>query len=190
MLIASSNLHKEALVNEVGIVTGAGRGIGLETAKALLWLGARVVIAEIDERSGRAAAETFEGEFGKDRAIFIRTDVGDEESISSLARETEAVFGCATIVINNATIFPMGPVTDVPIESWDRSYRVNLRGPVLMARTFIPDMLKKNHGTFVCVSSSGAAPYMGAYEVFKTSQVELSNTISAEIESSASVPSP
>jgi hypothetical protein len=43
-------------------------------------------------------------------------------------------------------------------------------------------MIERKHGTFVCVSSSGAAPFMGAYEVFKTAQVELSNTISAEVE--------
>ena len=78
----------------------------------------------------------------------------------------------------------MGAVKDVPISSWDRSYRVNLRGPVLLALAFLPEMIARKHGVFVCVSSSGAAPFMGAYEVFKTSQVELSNTISAEVEGS------
>jgi NAD(P)-dependent dehydrogenase (short-subunit alcohol dehydrogenase family) len=43
-------------------------------------------------------------------------------------------------------------------------------------------MIERKHGVFVCVSSSGAAPFMEAYEVFKTAQVELSNTISAEVE--------
>jgi short-subunit dehydrogenase len=43
-------------------------------------------------------------------------------------------------------------------------------------------MIERKHGVFICVSSSGAAPFMGAYEVFKTAQVELSNTISAEVE--------
>ncbi|HEY3420937.1 MAG TPA: SDR family oxidoreductase [Methanomassiliicoccales archaeon] len=182
MLIESSKLSKNALADEVAIVTGSGRGIGFETARALLWLGAKVVIAEIDEANGRIAAEKMEAEFGKERVIFTRTDVGDEGSITQLVTETRRSFGSATVVINNATIFPMGPVVQVPIESWDRSYRVNLRGPVLMARAFLPEMIRSKHGTFVCVSSSGAAPFMGAYEVFKTSQVELSNTISAEID--------
>jgi hypothetical protein len=76
----------------------------------------------------------------------------------------------------------MGAVKDTPLESWDFSYRVNLRGPAALAKKFLPAMLERKHGTFVCVSSSGAAPFMGAYEVFKTAQVELSNTISAEVE--------
>ena len=59
---------------------------------------------------------------------------------------------------------------------------MNLRGPVLLALNFLPGMLKRNFGVFVLVSSSGAAPYMGAYEVFKTSQVELSTTLDAELE--------
>jgi hypothetical protein len=53
---------------------------------------------------------------------------------------------------------------------------------VLLARAFLPDMLKRRHGVFVCVSSSGAAPYLGAYEVFKTAQGELASTIAAEAE--------
>jgi len=76
----------------------------------------------------------------------------------------------------------MGTIKDTPMESWDVSYRVNLRGPVRLAWTFLPDMLQRRHGVFVCVSSSGAAPFMGAYEVFKTAQVELANTIAAEVE--------
>ena len=59
---------------------------------------------------------------------------------------------------------------------------MNLRGPVLLAKKFLPAMLERKHGVFVCVSSSGAAPYMGPYEVFKTAQVELANTLSAEVE--------
>lgn len=76
----------------------------------------------------------------------------------------------------------MGEVKDPPVEKWDFSYRVNLRGPVLLARAFLSDMIRRKYGVFVCVSSSGAAPFMGAYEVFKTAQGELASTIAAEVE--------
>ncbi len=182
MLISKGNLTPNSLKDEVAIVTGAGRGIGYETARALIWLGTNVIIAEVNEKNGKDAQEKLEQEFGKGKALFIKTDVGDAKDIEKLAKETIKKYGKVDIVLNNATVFPMGAVKDTGVESWDFSYHVNLRGPVLLARAFLPDMLQRRHGVFVCVSSSGAAPFMGAYEVFKTAQVELANTIAAEVE--------
>ena len=182
MLISKGNLTQETLKGQVAIVTGAGRGIGFEAARALVWLGANVVIAEIDEKNGKAAEENINKEFGAGKAFFVKTDIGSEKDIDKLAEAALKKFGKVDVVLNNATVFPMGAVKDTPVESWDFSYRVNLRGPVVLARKFLPAMIERKHGVFVCVSSSGAAPFMGAYEVFKTAQVELSNTISAELE--------
>jgi NAD(P)-dependent dehydrogenase (short-subunit alcohol dehydrogenase family) len=89
-------------------------------------------------------------------------------------------FGKVDAVINNATIAVLGTVKDLPIEKWDASYRVNLRGPVLMAKAFLPDMIRRNHGVFACVSSTGTA-YLGGYETFKAAQVHLANTLDAEL---------
>jgi len=75
----------------------------------------------------------------------------------------------------------LGNVVDLAIDSWDKSYRVNLRGPVLMAKTFLPDMIHRDHGDFVCVSSTGTA-FLGGYETFKAAQVHLANTLDAELE--------
>ncbi len=182
MLISKGNLTQDSLKGEVAVITGAGRGIGFEAARALVWLGANVVIAEINEQNGKAAEENINKEFGKGKALFMKTDIGSEKDIDNLAELALKKFGKVDIVLNNATVFPMGAVKDTPVESWDFSYRVNLRGPVVLARKFLPAMIERKHGVFVCVSSSGAAPFMGAYEVFKTAQVELSNTISAEAE--------
>ena len=182
MLIGKGNLTQDSLNGEVVVVTGAGRGIGFETARSLAWLGANVVIAEIDEKNGKAAEEKINKEFGAGKAFFVKTDVGNETDIDKLSEVALKKFGKVDVVVNNATVFPMGAIKDTPVESWDFSYHVNLRGPVSLARKFLPPMIERKHGVFVCVSSSGAAPFMGAYEVFKTAQVELSNTISAEME--------
>ena len=85
------------------------------------------------------------------------------------------------VVLNNATVAPLGAVQDLAIAQWDASYRVNLRGPVLLARAFLPGMVQRQHGVFVCVSSTGVA-FMGAYEILKTAQVELANTLQADLE--------
>lgn len=181
MLIESSNLHPDTLAGRVAVVTGAGRGIGLEAARALLGLGASIVIAEIDEHLALTAEAELAEAFGKGRVMAVPTDVGDEAAVARLAGRVLERFGHPDIIINNATMTPMGAVWDVAVDQWDRSYRVNLRGPVLLARQFIPEMIKKNYGVFVCVSSVGEA-YMGAYESFKAAQVHLGNTLDAELE--------
>jgi len=181
MIIAQLGLKPEALCGETVIVTGAGGGIGYEAACALLWLGANVVIAEINEQNGSKAAETLGEEFGKERVKFIHTDVGDEASVQNLYNEAVRCFGRVDAVINNATIAVLGTVKDLPIEKWDASYRVNLRGPVLMAKAFLPDMIRRKHGVFACVSSTGTA-FLGGYETFKAAQVHLANTLDAELE--------
>jgi NAD(P)-dependent dehydrogenase (short-subunit alcohol dehydrogenase family) len=182
VLVSKGNFKQDTLKGKVAVVTGAGRGIGFEAARALVWLGANVVIAEVNEENGRAAEASINKEFGAGKVLFVKTDIGNAGDIDQLALATQEKFGKIDIVLNNATVFPMGAVKDTPIDAWDLSYRVNLRGPVLLAKKFVPEMLKRCYGVFVCVSSSGAAPYMGAYEVFKTAQVELANTLAPELE--------
>ena len=180
-VISQLGLKPDALLGETVIITGAGGGIGYEAAGALLWLGANVIIAEINDISGANAAETLGNRYGAQRVLFVHTDVGDEGSVQELYRQSVQHFGKVDAVINNATIAVLGKVADVPIEKWDESYHVNLRGPVLMARTFLPDMLGRHHGTFACVSSTGTA-FLGGYETFKAAQVHLANTLEAELE--------
>lgn len=181
MVISQLGLKPDALRGETVIVTGAGGGIGYEASRALLWLGANVVIAEINQQNGRRAECSLETEFGKDRVLFVNTDVGDEASVKNLYNLSALAFGKVDVVINNATIAVLGLVKDLPIEQWDKSYHVNLRGPVLMAKSFLPDMLKRDHGAFVCVSSTGTA-FLGGYETFKAAQVHFANTLDAELE--------
>ena len=181
MVISQLGLKPDALRGETVIVTGAGGGIGYEAARALLWLGANVVIAEINHLNGRRAEHALEQEFGKDHVLFVNTDVGDEESVNNLYKLSIIAFGKVDAVINNATIAVLGQVKDLPIDAWDKSYHVNLRGPVLMAKTFLPDMIRRGHGVFACVSSTGTA-FLGGYETFKAAQVHLANTLDAELE--------
>jgi NAD(P)-dependent dehydrogenase (short-subunit alcohol dehydrogenase family) len=181
LVISRLGLKPDALRGETVIVTGAGGGIGYEAARALLWLGGNVVIAEIDAERGAKAAENLAAEFDARRVCFVHTDVGDEASVQNLYYEAVRRYGKVDEVINNATIAVLGAVKDVPIEKWDASYRVNLRGPVLMARTFLPDMLNRRHGVFVCISSTGTE-FLGGYETFKAAQVHLANTLDAELE--------
>lgn len=180
-IIETGTLTPESLEGQIAIITGAGRGIGFEAARALIWLGANVAIAEIDEETGRAAEKRLNDEFGAGSAVFVQTDVGSDRDVARLRCQVLKVYSKVDIVINNATIAPIGAVKDVDIKDWDASYRANLRGPVLLALAFLPGMLERDCGVFVSVSSVGQA-YMGAYESLKAAQVHLANTLDAELE--------
>lgn len=190
-LIGRGSLRRGQLAGQVAVVTGAGGGIGFETARALAWLGATVVIAEIDAERGQTAAAAVRREAAtweaadKAGAVVVEAypvDVGSEEAVDAFARQVLERHGRVDAVVNNATVTVIGSVAKTPVAEWDRSYRVNLRGPVLLARAFLPGMLERGYGVFACVPSSGAAPHLGAYEVMKTAQVELANTLDAELE--------
>lgn len=194
MIISTGNLDRQSLAGKTIIVTGAGQGIGLEAARAMLWLGARVIIAEINPRTGKQGTAQLAEEFGAENIRFIQTDVGDERSVNHLIKESLRAFGKIDAVINNATLAPLGAVANlgshhgrtVPaasLQDWDISYRVNLRGPVLLARAFLPGMVERRCGIFACVSSYGIG-YMGAYETLKAAQTELANTLCSELEGS------
>lgn len=180
-IISTGTLTRSALAGKVAVVTGAGQGIGLEAARSLCWLGARVVVAEINPLTGQVAADLLEKVFGPRAALFVRTDVGDEDSVAAMAEAASENYGKVDIVLNNATIVRVGAVKDVAVKDWDDCYKVNFRGPVLLARAFLPEMIRRNYGVFVCVSSVGDA-YMAAYESFKAAQVHLANTLSTELE--------
>lgn len=182
MLIEKALGYKGYLDGKTVLITGAGGGIGFEAARALVWLGANVVIAEIHAQKAYLAADCINQEFNTDKALGYPVDISDETQVEALYHDLKKRYGVVDVVFNNATVALLGAVDEVSIDEWDKSYAVNLRGPVMLVQKFLPDMRKINRGTIVFVPSSGAAPFMGAYETFKTAQVEVCNTLAAELE--------
>ena len=171
-----------AMQGKTVLLTGAGGGIGLEAARAFAAMGARVILAEVQKQKGQLAQQTLCGEFGASAATFYEVDLAKEAQVRALAKWVLAQYGVPDVIFNNATITKMGAVDEVETAFWDHSYAVNLKAPLLLTQLFLPQMKARGSGVLVFVSSSGASPYMGAYEVFKTAQVELSNTLAMELE--------
>ena len=169
------------LSGKIVLLTGAGGGIGLEAAKAFAEMGAKVLIAEIDREKGKKAAEDITVKF-PGAAFFLHTDLSDGTAIRKLCGDILARFGCPDIIFNNAAAVITGKIGEVSIEDWDLCYAVNLKAPVMLTSYFLEMMKERDSGCIVFVSSSGAAPYLAAYETFKTAQAEFSSALSMELE--------
>lgn len=167
--------YQNALSDKIVLITGAGGGIGLETAKYFAGMGAKVIILEIDREKGRCADREV-NLISPDSAEFYRIDFSDESSIFEMREYVLDKYGCPDIVFNNAAALHLGDVGTVRNGDWDHAYQVNLKAPILLVDCFLEKMKQRNSGIFVFVSSSGA------YEIFKTAQAELSNTLSMELE--------
>jgi NAD(P)-dependent dehydrogenase (short-subunit alcohol dehydrogenase family) len=167
-----------ALSGQVAVVTGGARGIGRETARLLARLGASVVIADIDPE-GAETERVVRQEGGQ--AVFVPTDVADEEAVTQLARGVHEAFGPADILVNNAIICPVAPLQAMSVEQWDRVMAVNLRGPFLTCRTFLPEMLARGRGTVINLVSTDAMPHLSAYLASKQGLAALTQSLALEV---------
>lgn len=145
---------------KVGIVTGAGSGIGRAVAHAWAREGASVVIADIDGAAAVNVAE--ELTTAGCRAVGLTVDVADEDAVRSMVQTAVDEFGRLDMLHNNAALTSLeqaeldGDVTDVSLETWNRTLAVNLTGPMLGCKHAIPHMLATGGGAIVNTSSMNA----------------------------------
>ncbi len=179
MLIDYAQISRTALQNKVAVVTGAGQGIGHETARILAHLGAAVVIAEINAATGCATEESIRANGG--RALFVYTDIADATSMEQMRVQAIATFGKVDILINNATAVVFKAVIDHTIEEWDRVFAVNLRSALIGVKLFLPDMLGRKEGVIVTMQSSEGMPYLSAYLASKVGLRSFALSLAAEV---------
>jgi NAD(P)-dependent dehydrogenase (short-subunit alcohol dehydrogenase family) len=184
MFIDQTKLPLHSLNGRIAIVTGAGRGIGLETARVLARVGATVVVAEIND-DGEQTAELIEREGGK--SVFVRTDVGDPRSLGGLREWVRAEVGEVDILVNNAASFVIRPTLQQSPEEWDRQLAVNLGGAFHTVRLFVPTMVERGFGVVVFLGSAEGMPYLAAYSATKTALRSFSASLALELGDEAGV---
>ena len=112
--------------DQVALVTGAGGGTGLDTARAFAGAGAVVVLADTNEEALRAATDDLTA--AGHRALGITCDVADEDQVAALVERTVAEFGRLDMAVSNAGIMlPLADAAGEPAESFDRVTAINLR---------------------------------------------------------------
>lgn len=143
------------LANAVGVITGAGSGIGRAAAHSFARRGSRVVVTDIDgDRAATVAAEL--GDQGVGARCDV-TSVADLEAARDLALER---FGRVDLVMNNVGVLAVGPVEAIPIEAWERTVDINLFGVVRSNLVFLPLLLDQGSGHIVnTASTAGLLPY-------------------------------
>ena len=139
-----------SLKGKVALVTGAGRGIGRAISLMLVQSGCRVILAA----RTRAQLEEVHREI-RDRggeALAVPTDLTQDEDIQQLV-ETSRSWGVIDILINNAGWGKRAAVVKGNIDDWDRTFHVNLRAPMILAKMLLPGMIAKGEGAVINIGS-------------------------------------
>lgn len=136
----------------VAVVTGASRGIGRASARALALAGARVVAVSRHPSGSESVAEEIRG-LGAE-ALPLVADVTDATAVGAMVRETRETFGPVDVLVNNAGIYDAAPFEEMTPERWDRMIAVHLTGTFLCSREVVPEMVRRGRGAIVNVGST------------------------------------
>ncbi len=165
-------------------VTGAGSGIGRETALAFARHGAEVVISDIDEAAVKETAAEIAARGGLAHPYVL--DVSDADAVEAFAERISAEHGVPDVVINNAGIGQAGAFLDTPAETFDRVLDVNFGGVVNGCRSFGRRLVERGTGGHI-VNVASMAAYMplqslGAYCSSKAATFMFSDCLRAELD--------
>lgn len=160
--------------NKIAIVTGASKGIGLETARALLEAGAKV--AGWSRSKAPLEHENF---------LHIETDMRDYASVEKSFQQTKQHWNDApAILVNNAGMGYAGKFEEVPVEEWHKMFETNVNGIFYATRLVLPEMKKKGEGHIINIASiagTTGVPNMAGYAASKHAVRGISHSLYLEV---------
>ncbi len=168
------------LDGKVAVITGGASGIGESSVRLFAEEGARVVIADMQEERGQALA----AELG-DVATFVEVEVRSEEQVKSAVDTAVSKWGRLDCIFNNAGFGGvLGPVEDTPVDEFDMTYDVLVRGVFLGMKYAAPVMKKQKSGSIINTGSiaglhSGYSPH--AYAGAKSAVIHMSKSVAMEL---------
>jgi NAD(P)-dependent dehydrogenase (short-subunit alcohol dehydrogenase family) len=169
-----------SLQGKTALVTGGSRGIGKAIAATFVRCGANVMIVSRKEDSLRATAEEIGGNIA-----YIAANTGDVESAESVVQQTLAKFGAIDIFVNNAATNPYaGPMMDVDQSRYDKTFQVNLRGPVFWTQSVWKHWMKDHPGVIVNIASIGGLrteASLGVYNLTKAAIIHMTRQLAGEL---------
>lgn len=143
---------------KTALITGASHGIGLEIATIFAQEGANLVLnylASYDRNRSIQEVENLAKELGRygQRIITVEGDISDEVTVENIYLAGEQAFGGIDIVVNNAGFIELSTTVEMPVELWDRTIAVHLRGTFLVSKRALPYMISKKSGSIINISS-------------------------------------
>ncbi|CAN5421441.1 3-oxoacyl-ACP reductase FabG [soil metagenome] len=174
-----------SLNGRVAVVTGAGSGIGRAIAIRLAEDTAKVAIWDINAAGAEETARMIADAGGT--AIAIDADCSDKAAIMAAADRTRAELGPVAILVNNAGIAPFTPFLDIEDDLFDKVIRINLRGPYLLTKEVLPDMLAAKWGRVINITSSSVqsgSPMQGHYVASKGGLMGMTKALALEFAAS------
>jgi len=159
------------LKDKVIIVTGGTSGIGEACSRHFAELGAKIVLASVQEIEGKALEKELLAA-GHD-AKFVRTDVSNEESVRQMVSAAVAAFGRVDAVHCNAGVWARGLVTDFNEADWTKVMNVNVKGVFLTAKHAIPELEKTGKGVLLITTSVAAHIGFPAHSLYCASKGAL-----------------
>jgi len=142
----------DQLEGKIGLVTGAGSGIGRATALLLASEGAKVVVSDVVDDHGAETVAMIEAAGGT--ATFVHADVSDAARVEALVKAAVDAYGALHLAVNNAGIGGPAALTgDYPVDGWQKVIDINLTGVFLSMRSELPAMAAAGGGAIVNISS-------------------------------------
>ncbi len=160
-----------SLEGKVIIVTGGTSGIGEGCSRHFAALGNKVVIASNQPEQGAAIQEELQA--ADHEAIFVETDVSDEDSVRNLVKRTLDTYGRIDCLMSNAGVWREGKVTDFNEADWNLIFGVNVRGNFLVLKHIVPVMEEQGRGTILIMSSVAAFIGFPAHALYCASKATL-----------------
>ena len=150
--------------NQVAVVTGAARGLGQAISYRLAGEGAKLVVGDIDKLGLEATATKIRN--GGGEVITLVGDITEEETASKLIKSAITHFGQIDILVNNVGGSRNSKIWQMPVEDWDYTIRLNLRGTFLCTKAAVPHMIERKSGKIICLSSGAreGTPWTAYYE--------------------------
>jgi 3-oxoacyl-[acyl-carrier protein] reductase len=170
------------LEDKVAIVTGGANGIGEAYSKGIASEGASVVIADLDEKRGKAVSAEIEKSGGE--ALFVRTDVSKKQDAEKMVKATVDRFGSIDILVNNAGILYTAPFEETTEAMWDKLFSVNVKGVFFCSQAVAIEMKKKKRGKIINISSIaaiGGQASLSAYSSTKGAVLTMTRVFALEL---------